>query len=225
MKDKAEIAVIESWKKNAKPWIQAIRNGEIESRQRVTNQAIVDTMVSLAPKSILDIGCGEGWLVRALSAYGLDVLGIDVIPEFIETASREGGGRFRELAYDNLSFETLGERFDALVCNFSLFGEESVSSLFQSVPGLLNRGGFFVVQTLHPDHVQQASSGIDEWRDGSWAGFSEAFQNPPPWYFRSLDSWRRLFADSGFELFKSLEPINPGTGIPASIIFVGRLHR
>jgi hypothetical protein len=51
--------IIESWKKNVQPWIAAIREGEIENRLLVTNQAVMDAVFSRAPKTVLDIGCGE----------------------------------------------------------------------------------------------------------------------------------------------------------------------
>lgn len=76
--------IIDSWGKNTAPWVAAVRNGEIESRILATNQAIVDTVRSLSPATGLDIGCGEGWLVRALD--GIAMLGVDAVPGLVEAA-------------------------------------------------------------------------------------------------------------------------------------------
>ena len=57
--------IIDSWHRNAAPWSLAIREDQIESRTLVTNQAIVDAIVSRSARTLLDIGCGEGWLARA----------------------------------------------------------------------------------------------------------------------------------------------------------------
>lgn len=57
--------ILQSWRANAENWIQTIDHQEIESRNIVTNQAIVDTLLSLHPHRVLDVGCGEGWLTRA----------------------------------------------------------------------------------------------------------------------------------------------------------------
>jgi hypothetical protein len=90
----------------------------------------------------------------------------------------------------------------------------------RSLPSLLRPGGHFVVQTLHPLVANGESAYVDGWRDGSWAGFCGDFVDPPPWYFRTVDNWLALFAAHGFGLRETLEPINPKTGKPASIIFV-----
>lgn len=222
MKKDSESAVVESWSRNVAPWIQAVRGEEIQSRTLATNKAIVDVVLDLRPRTVLDIGCGEGWLARELGRAGVDVLGIDAVPAFIEAAENEGIGRYRVLAYQDLSPQAIGETFDVLVCNFSLFGKESVSALCHVAHGLLNEHGAFVVQTLHPSHVQDGDRQKDGWRAGSWAGFNSGFRDPAPWYFRTLESWKRLFAESGFASLELIEPTNPKSGAPASVIFVAR---
>jgi hypothetical protein len=62
---------------------------------------------------------------------------------------------------------------------------------------------------------------LDGWREGSWAGFNAGFTDPPPWYFRTLASWVRLFNDNGLQLRELREPLHPNTGKPASLILMG----
>ncbi len=219
----ADEQIIDSWQKNVSPWIEAIRNQEIDSRVLITNQAIVDTVKSLAPKSVLDIGCGEGWLVRELCKAGIDTLGVDVVSGLIDYATKTGEGRYKILSYVQMANHALNETFDLAVCNFSLLGNESVTQLFQAMPGMLNSNGYFVVQTLHPVITCGEQDYIDGWREGSWAGFNDQFRDPAPWYFRTVTSWQNLFLKHGFKLKQVLEPINPHTGTAASIIFVGQV--
>lgn len=61
-----EAKIIDSWDKNAQPWMVAVREKQIESRNHVTDGAVIDAILSCSPRSVLDIGCGEGWLVRKL---------------------------------------------------------------------------------------------------------------------------------------------------------------
>ena len=215
-----DLQIINAWKKNVRPWVKAIHQGEIESRVTITNKAIVDAIIQRRPKSVLDVGCGEGWLVRELTQLGIDALGIDVVAEFIDSAKKNGNGRFLTLAYEEIAADRIRETFDVVVCNFSLLGKESVEHVFQQVPALLNRDGAFIVQTLHPvmgcgDQIYE-----DGWREGSWAGFSDQFTEPAPWYFRTVESWKNLFVDKGMRLVDIKETQNLETQLLASIIFI-----
>lgn len=212
--------IVASWQKNVQPWIAAVGNGEIESRLLVTNHAIIDAIRTRAPSTLLDIGCGEGWLVRDMANRGIDALGIDVVPEFITFAQQAGAGRFRAMAYADISAKTLQEQFDVVVCNFSLLGHASVEQLFRQVPTLLSAGGAFIIQTLHPLAACGDAPYTDGWRAGSWAGFSDNFTDPAPWYFRTLESWSALFVENGFTLRDIVAPVNPKTHLPASVVFI-----
>lgn len=213
--------IIESWETNASPWINAIEKGQIESRILVTNTAIVEAVERSGAKSCLDIGCGEGWLVRELVKAGVTCVGIDVIPELIEYARKEGDGEFKVISYEDLSPGKIKKSFDVAVCNFSLLGNESVERVFEKVNLLLNGGGFFIVQTIHPIEGCGEFEYKDGWRKGSWAGFNSEFSNPAPWYFRTLETWKGLYIKNGFRIKEIIEPLVPKTQVPASIIFVG----
>lgn len=216
-----EATIVESWKKNAPAWTQSVRGGQIESRVQITDKAIIDAIMARSPRTVLDIGCGEGWLARALAARGVRVTGVDVVPGLVEAAQRAGGGDFRVLSYEEIATVKLNNHFDAVVCNFALLGKESVERLFQVVPTLLNTPGTFIVQSLHPVVACGDLPYRDGWRNGSWDGFGPDFTDPAPWYFRTLENWDNLFTDNGFRVCERLEPIHPKTGKPASVIFIG----
>ena len=223
MKTYSDKKIITSWFQNAKPWVYAVRNNEIESRSLITNKAIIDTILKKEPQKVLDIGCGEGWLARELNNYGIYTHGIDVVPELVDEANKQGGGTFKILSYEDLSQDVIEEKFDVVVCNFSLLGDESVTKIFQSISDLLNEDGYFIVQTIHPISGCGDAKYKDGWRKGSWTGFSDNFINPPPWYFRTLETWKELFQHNGFSLSEILEPLNPKTKTFASIIFIGEI--
>ncbi len=216
--------IVKSWRDNAKSWVTAVRKNEIESRVLITNKAITDAILLHSPKTVLDIGCGEGWLARELYKTGINVLGIDVIPELISAAKEEGGGTFKVMSYEDLIEGAIQEKFDIIVCNFSLLGKESVNALFKYISCMLNSGGFFIVQTIHPVATFSDFKYIDGWRKGSWAGFNNSFTNPAPWYFRTLETWENLYLQNGFALNEILEPLNVATGKVASVIFIGKVQ-
>jgi SAM-dependent methyltransferase len=212
--------IVESWRRNASPWTAAVREEQIESRRLVTNAAIVDAVVARSPRSVLDIGCGEGWLVRALSERGIQAIGVDVVPALVENAKQAGGGEFRVASYEAIARGALELTVDVAVANFSLIGHEAVDALIAHVPRLLTLHGSLIIQTLHPLVATGDRPYVDGWRDGSWAGFSDAFTSPAPWYFRRLESWVRLLTRSGFQVAEVREPVHPISGKPASVVFV-----
>lgn len=213
--------IVESWEKNATQWSAAVRGGQIESRKLITDKAIVEAVLSHSPGSVLDIGCGEGWLIRELSAHVTRLVGVDAIPELVEQAERAGGGEFRVASYEDIATGAIEGLFDTVVCNFSLLGKESVEALFSAIPAILKPDGVFIVQTPHPVFAVDPSAYSDGWRDGSWAGFSVDFTDPAPWYFRTLETWVALFSSNGLSLLEMREPLHPKTLKPASIIFTG----
>ena len=69
------------------------------------------------PKSVLDLGCGEGWLCRELVKQGVQVTGTDISPELIRKAGETTDGKFFVASYEDISaghfvFEN---RFDVIV--------------------------------------------------------------------------------------------------------------
>jgi 2-polyprenyl-3-methyl-5-hydroxy-6-metoxy-1,4-benzoquinol methylase len=218
MKILDDARIIDSWSKNTDPWTAAVRGGEIASRRLVTNQAIIDAVRSRSPCTALDIGCGEGWLVRALD--GIAMIGVDVVPGLIDNARKAGGGDFRVLSYEQIASGQLKAKVDVAVCNFSLIGKESVEGVFRAARSFLNPQGALIVQTLHPLVACGEAPYRDGWREGSWSGFSSDFTDPPPWYFRTFESWIRLFGENGLRLLEVREPVHPETGKPVSVIFV-----
>ncbi len=216
-----EEMIVASWVVNASTWTRAVRRGEILSRLRVTNGAILEAIADCAPATLLDLGCGEGWLAHHCARQGIAVLGTDVVAEFTSVAADNApdGTRFQTLSHQQIGAGVLKERFDVVVANFSLLGDGSLHELFAALPALLAPNGSVLVQTLHPMLICADHPYEDGWREGSWAGFSPAFRTPAPWFFRTLESWVQLFQRHGLVVRELREPMDPLSGQPASVIF------
>ena len=205
-----EVKIIESWGNNAGAWTAAVQGRQIGSRLLVTDQVIVDAVTRRLPRTVLDIGCGEGWLARALASRGVQVLGVDAIPSLIDCAKRSGGGgEFEVLSFEGIVAGRLKRSADVAVCNFSLFEKTSVERLFLAIPSILSTRGSFIVQTLHPMGACGDLPYRDVWREGSWAGVNGNFTDPAPWYFRTLANWITLFRNSGLQLSEVIGLLQP----------------
>lgn len=216
--------ILESWTENAERWITTIEQNEIESRVAATNEAIVSTVLGYRPATILDIGCGEGWLTRRLRAEGINSTGVDAIQKLVDVAIEKDGPHYLCYSYRQLAegVHQLPVLFHAAVINFALIDQEETEKLIQAIPSLLHPNGLLFIQTLHPFSVASTGAYQSGWREGSWDGLKQAFTHPYQWYFRTFEDWVSLFSRAGFSIEAIREPVHPQTGKPVSAIFVLR---
>src|SRR6185503_6804084 len=171
--DKEQL-IIQSWQANADNWIRLIESEGIESRKLVTNKAIVSAIKAANPASVFDIGCGEGWLAKELSAPEISITGVDIIPELIAKAKEKVNGNFFVASYEEIYSYTfkmkVSKLFDAIVINFALLGKESTESLLASLPQYLLPSGSLYIQTLHPQVRKEINDYVTGWKEGGWKG-------------------------------------------------------
>ncbi|MEO8923929.1 MAG: class I SAM-dependent methyltransferase, partial [Caldimonas sp.] len=154
----------QSWRSNAEAWSSAVRERRIASRRAGTDAAIVDAVRRTHARRVLDLGCGEGWLARALVERDCEVVGVDASPELIAAARALGAARYEFAAYAELASRTneLGS-FDAAVFNFALLGED-VQTPLRAARALLHDSGVLIVQTVHPWMACGDTPYADGWR-------------------------------------------------------------
>jgi 2-polyprenyl-3-methyl-5-hydroxy-6-metoxy-1,4-benzoquinol methylase len=216
-----EQKIINSWQANAANWIDIIDNNGIESRRLITNNAIVNAVCNDKPASVLDIGCGEGWLSKELHDKGIEITGVDVIPELIEKAKQKASGNFFVASYEDIYLNKISfsKSFDAIVVNFALIGKQSTENLLSSVPKYLTATGKLFIQTLHPASRKAMNDYESGWKEGSWDGLGDKFSLPYQWYFRTMEDWLLLLKKSGFVKIDTIEIKHPHSGKYLSVIF------
>ena len=122
---------------------------------------------------VLDVGCGPGRHARALAARGIEVVGVDISPRFIELASEDApaGASFvvgdaRALAYDS--------EFDAVISlcqgGFGLVRGDDASVLDGMVRAVKRSTGrlaltafsaYFAVRFLEDTDAFDAATGVN----------------------------------------------------------------
>lgn len=208
-----------SWQLNAKAWIDAVRGGAIESRWQVTDQAILLAILGRQPERVLDLGCGEGWLLRALADRGIDAVGVDGDAVLVEAARAAGSSAVHKASYEQLAAEEvhIGGDYDLVCANFALLHQDIIP-LLAAMKALLAPSGTMVIQTLHPWSMANGDY-QDGWREESFAGFAGQWQ-PMPWYFRTLASWLNALDMAGLRLVNLQEPQHPQSAVPQSLLLV-----
>jgi 2-polyprenyl-3-methyl-5-hydroxy-6-metoxy-1,4-benzoquinol methylase len=96
---------------------------------------------------VLDIGCGQGELLRLLLADGYDAEGVDVSPEQVEIAHAAGLGRVHEGDYrDLLDGHTAKLAVVTATDVLEHLSKEEVLETFDHVAAALAPGGVFVAR-------------------------------------------------------------------------------
>lgn len=211
-----------AWRANAALWIQAVRDRRIVSRT-ITDAAVLDAVAGRQPRRVLDLGCGEGWLTRRLTAEtGCTATGIDVEAALLaaaRTADPDGDYRRQSFAEFVAAPEAAGGPYDVVVLNFALL-DAAAAGLLAAASTRLTADGAVVIQTLHP---WTAAGGAyrDGWRVEEFAAVAapgEAWA-PMPWYFRTLEGWLALLREAGLVVRDLREP-RDGDGPPLSLLLV-----
>lgn len=214
-----ENALLQSWRHNAQSWIAAVRSGAIESRRQVTDQAILLAILGRQPERVLDLGCGEGWLLRALAERGIDATGMDGDASLVAAAQAAGSPHVHRASYAQLASGEvdIGRNYDLICANFALLHQDIIP-LLAALRTLLSPGGALVIQTLHPWSTANGDY-QDGWREESFTGFNGDWQ-PMPWYFRTLGSWLNALEMGGFGLLSLQEPQHPQSVVPQSLLLI-----
>lgn len=97
----------------------------------------IDRLISLRPGDrVLEVGCGQGHLTRALAARGIDIIGVDSNPRAAEVA---GNGIVRHMAAEALEFEDA--TFDFVIAVHAIEHIPPLEKALEQVARVLKPGG------------------------------------------------------------------------------------
>ena len=105
-------------------------------------------------KTILDLGCGSGYLSRRLARQGGRLTADDSSLRMIENARSHDPENSLHIAYlhcDVRKMDTLArESFDLVFANMSLMDMEDAEGAIRETSRVLKKGGRFVASISHP---------------------------------------------------------------------------
>jgi ubiquinone/menaquinone biosynthesis C-methylase UbiE len=173
-------------------WLQGLaRRWHRERRRRKVGRAydMALEIARLIPRnsSVIDVGCGSGYIAHHLSALlGARVLGMDV-NEVVEAPVD-----FK--SFDGRRFPVADQSLDAAIFCYVLHHAQDLETLMSELRRVLRDGGSAVVYEDIParwwDRVVCRAHDL-KWR-----------KRTGPCTFRSEYVWRETFAENGFEVVK-----------------------
>lgn len=119
----------------------------------------------------LDLGCGEGRLMKEVVASGAEVVGVDVSPELARRASAHGPvalGRIPDLGF--ITRDAFDGAFSVLVLEHL----DAFDEFFSAAASVVRSGGVLVVVSNHPTWTAPESTPIADtdgeilWRPGGY---------------------------------------------------------
>lgn len=126
----------------------------------------VKSMLPDLPQTILEVGCGNGYLCLELARDGHDVIGIDVSPDIIEVAERSSAahphpprfGSLRYLCEDVNTWQAPEALFDCVIFNRVLHHLLPLQQTMAKVQRLLKQGGRIICQDYAFDRFDERTA-------------------------------------------------------------------
>ncbi|HWM39966.1 MAG TPA: methyltransferase domain-containing protein [Streptomyces sp.] len=127
------------------------------------------SVLSRCEGSVLDIGCGPGRLVTALSGLGLPVLGVDTSPAAISRTRRAGGAALQRSVFESLPGEGRWQTALLLDGNIGIGGDPQ--GLLSRVRELLAPDGLLFVEAATAEVEEQIEVRLDDGTGGHGPAF------------------------------------------------------
>jgi ubiquinone/menaquinone biosynthesis C-methylase UbiE len=138
---------------NAAFWIRQIRQRRDRYRTDFTDGVIVRALDAKPGETIVDAGCGEGWLSRECASAGANVIGVDNCVAFIEAARAANNGDHLAPVFhvgDVRALPVPNASADVVVANHVLTDVPEPWTAVSDFARVLRPGGRFVALMIHP---------------------------------------------------------------------------
>ena len=208
------------WDEHAQWWIDGFTNG---ADPEYVEQIIPLAVEELAGRlKVLDLGCGDGQIARALAAQGSDVLGVDPTQLHIDIAIERGGGP-RYLLGGATDIPADDNSYDAVVACLVFEHIDQMDEAMTEVARVLKPQGQFSFFLNHPLLQTPGSGWIDDhiidppeqyWRIGPYLVETESIEEVEKdvyirFIHRPLSRYINALIANGMTIERMVEPSPP----------------
>jgi len=207
------------WNRIADDW--RIQVGDDGDRNRILNSdpLLWEFAGDVSGLTVLDAGCGTGYLSKKLRDRGALVTGIDFSERMIEIArATHPDIGFRVDSCSEL--RTIGdEHFDVVIANYVLMDVPDLERTMKAFNRVLRTGGMAVLVFSHPCFPQARATVSENDEETCYCWSSTYFEQrkcaDPPWghfksefiwFHRPLSDYWKAFMAAGFAVVDFEEP-------------------
>jgi SAM-dependent methyltransferase len=168
-------------------WAEIGRSEEMEKGHGITVNKFLNKLIFEKSFSFLDIGCGNGWVIRKISQLSKcrKAVGIDKSKRMIQRAKTKKTSEKEYYFIAELESWNHPKKFDIIFSMESLYYSVPMESALKKVYKLLKKGGVFYC-------------GTDFYKDNMltkrWAKDMAV-----PMDLRSEKEWKKMFREIGFQ--------------------------
>ena len=137
----------DAWWDGSVRWLRTLHN-MVPARLTYFDRFVEDW----SGKSVIDIGCGGGFMAEALAKRSADVVGVDPSEGAIQAARIHAAASNLSIDYEIAQAEHLefkDDSFDIVVCVDVLEHLESLEKTLQQIARILKPGGLFLFDTIN----------------------------------------------------------------------------
>lgn len=215
--------------------IALLRQKQIESKKDTSFHQIllpniskqIESIDDLSQKSLIDLGCGSGYLTNYLSLSVKKTVGIDLSKKNIELARKKYSKE--NLTFHNCSIEDFNkDTYEIAVANMVMMDVINLHNCIKSISDLVVDNGNFIFSITHPYFWPK----YWKYEEESWYNYSkeliietefkisnEITQYETTHIHRPLSSYIRLLKQYNFEINDMLElPDEEGSKYPRFLI-------
>lgn len=208
------------WEEHASWWIEGFTEGaDPEYEDQIIPLAVAEQG---GADRVLDLGCGDGQIARALASTGASVVGVDPTTNQIDVAAeRAGGPVFAQAGAAVLPFSD--GAFDGVIACLVFEHIDDVDAAIGEVARVLRPGGRFTFMLNHPLLQTPGSGWIDDhmvdppeqyWRIGPYLVEAETVEQVElgvhiRFLHRPLSRYLNALAAVGLVLERMDEPAPP----------------
>ena len=171
----------DKWAQNGRAELMEIEHGKNVLK-------FLETIPFDKPFTFLDVGCGNGWVVRKIAKEKncKKSIGIDKSKKMIIQSIKKIEGRKEEYVHTDIESMNYRGRFDFIFSMESLYYADSIEIALKKIYKLLKPGGqFFCGTDFYTDNKATAR----------WAGIMKIQM-----HLHSKKEWREFFKNIGFDV-------------------------
>jgi SAM-dependent methyltransferase len=225
-----EADLAENWTQStiAKEWdsVALARDAQIRSGEDISySRVLLPTLWTLSRgcrwDSVLDVGCGSGFLTEKLATRARLVTGVDISPISIQLAKRSprrpSNVMYHRSSVEHFARRSRGNAYSLVVANMVLQDVPRLRRFLTAVARLVKPGGCLVATLTHPLFWPS----YWKYADSSWFTYRTEVairapfrislsKKPVGWtthFHRPLSAYVNSLLESGFAIDRMMEPM------------------